>query len=88
MSEREIEHTCHAEGCDTHVPPRLFMCKHHWYMVPRDLRAWVWAEYTLGQERLDGTPIRPGYFDATREAREAVAVKEGRRSGQVHGGET
>ena len=45
------EHTCHAEGCDVEVPPRMFMCKPHWFSLPQPVRAAIWREYRAGQER-------------------------------------
>lgn len=44
-------HTCHAVNCDVQVPPRMHMCRHHWYMVPKALRDALWAAYRPGQER-------------------------------------
>lgn len=74
---RGSAHTCHAEGCDVRVPPKLLMCRKHWAMVPRRLQAMVWDVYVPGQEqRMDPTAE---YLDVAREAIEAVAVKEGRR---------
>lgn len=67
-------HTCHADGCDTPVLPRLLMCGRHWRMVPHALQAAVWGEYVPGQEtRKD--PTRD-YLDAARAAIAAVAAKE------------
>ncbi len=43
-------HRCHAVNCDVQVPPKLLMCRRHWYMVPKPLRDAVWAEYRAGQE--------------------------------------
>ena len=43
-------HTCHACGCDRAVPPRMFMCKRHWFMLPESTRDAVWATYRPGQE--------------------------------------
>lgn len=48
---RASEHVCHATGCDTHVPPRMFMCKRHWYMLTKAERDSLWAVYVPGQER-------------------------------------
>ena len=71
-------HTCHARGCEKAVPPRLLMCAKHWRMVPYGLRLLVWATYQPGQERLDGTaPVTEEYLDASQEAIDAVAEKEG-----------
>lgn len=61
------EHTCHAAGCSTPVPPRMFMCQPHWYALPKRYRDRIWATYTPGQERRkDPTPTY------TRAAREAI----------------
>ncbi len=39
------------------IPPSLFMCKPHWFRLPRNLRARIWAAYVPGQEiRKDPTP--------------------------------
>lgn len=43
-------HTCHWPGCKAQVPPALWGCKIHWYMLPRDLRSKIWATYQPGQE--------------------------------------
>lgn len=70
-------HVCHATGCDTQVPPRMLMCRKHWFMVPREIQAQVWAKYVLGQEiRKDPTPE---YLEAMIEAIRAVEKKEGLR---------
>ena len=56
----------------------MAMCRRHWYMVPKSLRAHVWAQYTPGQEiRKDPTPE---YIDALMAAIDAVAEHEGRVS--------
>ena len=65
------EHTCHARGCKAAVPPRMLMCRRHWYMVPRELRARVWATYRPGQE-ISKTPSA-AYLAAALEAVNAVA---------------
>jgi hypothetical protein len=76
---RESEHTCHAIDCDQHVPPKYLMCRRHWFMVPMDLRGWVLATYTLGQEKLDGTAdIEAEWFDYAQQAVDAVAKREGK----------
>jgi hypothetical protein len=72
-----LKHLCHAEGCDQPVPPRMLMCRRHWFMVPKKMQDAVWDEYIPGQEvRKDPTP---DYLDAAHAAIEAVAKKEGRR---------
>jgi hypothetical protein len=43
-------HTCHADGCSTRVPPRMFMCRPHWLSLRKPLRDAIWREYRPGQE--------------------------------------
>lgn len=50
MTSKRVVHTCHAAGCKVTVPPKMFMCKRHWYMLPKTLRDDVWAAYRPGQE--------------------------------------
>lgn len=70
------KHLCHATDCQVGVSPRMLMCSHHWYMVPKDLQDAVWAAYVPGQEfRKD--PTRR-YLVAARDAINAVAVQEGK----------
>lgn len=68
-------HTCHAIGCETPVPRKMFMCRRHWYMVPKHLRDAVWAHYTPGQER-DLSKVTDEYLNVTRLARQAVREQE------------
>lgn len=70
------EHTCHARGCKTAVPPKMFMCRPHWYKVPVELRRLVWAHYVPGQE-ITKSPTRK-YLEVTREAVLVVAKMEGK----------
>ena len=44
------KHHCHWPGCDKQVPPAMWGCKAHWFKLPADLRAKVWATYRPGQE--------------------------------------
>lgn len=46
-----MAHTCHAIGCSKKVPPAMFMCKSHWFRVPKFLRDGIWATYRPGQEK-------------------------------------
>jgi hypothetical protein len=59
-------HTCHWPGCSEEVPPSLFMCKSHWFALPRPLRRAIWISYRRGQER-DKNPS-PEYSAAARAA--------------------
>ena len=46
-----MPHTCHAHGCNAEVPPKMFMCKPHWFRLRKPLQKAIWAEYRPGQER-------------------------------------
>lgn len=48
-------HTCHWPGCNRHVPPKLWGCRTHWFLIPRNLRDRIWATYRPGQE-MDKNP--------------------------------
>lgn len=74
MNERLSPHRCHAKGCKRIIPPRLLMCRGHWWMVPRGLRDAIWAAYREGQE-IRKDPSRE-WLIAARQAIDAVAVKE------------
>ena len=76
-----MKHECHAEGCETPVPPRMLMCPKHWRMVPAQLKAGVWATYVPGQE-VRKNPTGE-YMVASQAAIDAVAVKEGRLAGTL-----
>ncbi len=69
-------HTCHAIGCDKEVPPEMFMCRRHWYMVPVAGRRAIWATYRPGQCD-DWNPSGAYCRNAARAVR-IVAEKEGR----------
>lgn len=70
-----MSHLCHARGCAAPVPPTMFMCRRHWFMVPAVLRTAVWRHYRPGQE-VTKDPSRK-YLEVTRQAVEAVAAREG-----------
>ena len=58
--KRARRHTCHAEDCTTQVPPKMFMCRKHWRMVPKLVRQQIWRHYEPGQENFfRGGTIRP-----------------------------
>jgi hypothetical protein len=42
-----MPHTCHAEGCEVAVPPKLLMCLKHWRMVPKHLQREVWMRAAI-----------------------------------------
>ena len=69
-----MAHTCHAAGCDKAVPPAMFMCRRHWFKVPKPLRDAIWATYRRGQE-VDKNPSA-GYLENANEAIRVVAAQE------------
>lgn len=71
---RSETHTCHALNCDRNVPPRMHMCKTHWWMVPKRMRDNLWANYRRGQER-SMTPSA-AYLRAAADCVRAVAEHE------------
>jgi hypothetical protein len=71
------EHLCHADGCKTPVPRRMFMCRPHWFMVPIDMRGRLLGAYQPGQEKLDGTAWPSDeYLEIAQACIEVVARKE------------
>lgn len=32
------------------MPPKMWGCKRHWFMLPKDIRKEIWATYKPGQE--------------------------------------
>lgn len=50
-------HHCHWPGCTAEVPPKLWGCRSHWYMLPKKLRDKIWMYYVSGQETTK-TPSR------------------------------
>lgn len=71
------QHTCHAQGCTTKVPPAVFMCRLHWGLVPAPMREAIKALYRPGQE-VDKQPTDE-YLAIAKAAIAAVAHKESRR---------
>jgi len=54
-SSQTRQHECHWPNCNKQVPPALWGCREHWYMLPEYLRVRIWAAYRIGQEE-DGNP--------------------------------
>ena len=44
------KHHCHWPGCNAQVPPAMWGCRTHWYMLPKYLRTRIWLTYEIGQE--------------------------------------
>jgi hypothetical protein len=45
-----MSHKCHAHDCNVQVPPSMFMCRPHWFSLPKPVRDAIWREYRPGQE--------------------------------------
>jgi len=76
-------HACHAQGCSVQVPRKIFMCRKHWYQLPKDIRDAVWKAYRPGQEQ-DGRPS-PEYVKVARAAVEWLIAKENGTQGTLKG---
>lgn len=59
------QHHCHWPGCKEQVPPAMWGCRRHWFMLPPYLRNKVWEAYQPGQE-IRRTPSRE-YVQVARE---------------------
>ena len=75
---RTTVHRCHWPTCITPVPPRMWGCKKHWAMLPKDLKARLWAAYVKGQEVNKDPTVE--YVQIAFEIREWAKneIKEGR----------
>jgi hypothetical protein len=73
-----MAHECHAIGCTACVPAGMFMCKRHWFSLPKPLRDRIWATYRPGQED-DKQPTKE-YCEAAKECLRLIAAKEGRQA--------
>lgn len=73
-----MAHHCHAIGCETVTPPRLFMCPVHWRLVSKPLQRAIWQTYQPGQE-VTKLPSR-AYLGAAIAARNYVRDVELRRA--------
>lgn len=71
-----MEHHCHASRCRSIVPPAMFMCKKHWFMLPQAMRDAVWREYRPGQEERK-VQVSAAYLLVTEEAENYIATLEG-----------
>lgn len=70
-SQRQTRnHHCHWPGCKTQVPPAMWGCRKHWYMLPSGLRSKIWHAFKPGQE-VDGTPSER-YIAVAREVQDWI----------------
>lgn len=67
-------HHCHATGCTTAVPPEMFMCRKHWWSLPKRMRDNIWKYYRPGQ--CNDWNISHEYAEAAKEAVRYIANKE------------
>lgn len=65
-------HECHWPGCDKQVPPAMWGCRTHWFMLPKRLRDRIWDTYQVGQE-VTMTPSRD-YIEVAREVQEWITA--------------
>lgn len=70
-----MAHHCHATGCQVTVPPTMFMCRWHWYQLPKAMRDRVWQTYRPGQ--CDDWRITHAYAEAARAVVRHIAALEG-----------
>jgi len=71
-----MSHHCHATGCVVPVPPEMFMCRSHWFALPKALQERIWRTYRRGQEH-DKQPSA-AYCEAAKAAVTWIATREGR----------
>lgn len=50
-------HACHWPDCRAQVPPAMWGCKRHWFMLLKSLRDKIWKTYQPGQE-IAGNPSK------------------------------
>jgi hypothetical protein len=64
------DHTCHWPGCTKQVPPKLWGCREHWFMLPPPFRRAIWKHYVPGQE-IRKDPSR-AYIETARQVQEWI----------------
>ena len=69
-----MSHHCHATGCTVSTRPEMFMCRKHWFGLPKHLRDRIWATYRPGQ--CDDWQPSAAYCDAAMECVRFLAAKE------------
>ena len=50
QTKHDGKHGCHWPGCTKKVPPAMWGCVKHWFMLPLHLRRLIWRTYEPGQE--------------------------------------
>lgn len=67
-----VNHRCHWPDCKKQVPPAMWGCSKHWYILPPTLRSKLWAAYRPSQER-DKKPSEE-YIKVAHEIQEWIKV--------------
>jgi hypothetical protein len=70
-----MSHTCHATNCKAKILPEMFMCKRHWFKLPKTIRDRIWREYRPGQ--CDDWKISSEYVEAAKAGVRYIAELEG-----------
>lgn len=76
-----MSHHCHAAGCVQTCPPKMFMCRKHWFSLPAHMKSDIWKTYRPGQE--DDKSITKAYSKAAQKAIRFLADKENRTEKEV-----
>lgn len=71
-----MAHTCHATECKVNVPPQMFMCRSHWFSLPKILRDKVWDTYRPGQ--CDDMSPSLAYIEVAKDCITYIAKLEGK----------
>lgn len=66
-------HHCHWPGCAAQVPPAMWGCRKHWFMLPSNLRSAIWKHYRPGQE-VTMTPSRE-YLAVARQVQDWIKTQ-------------
>lgn len=77
-----MSHRCHAPGCETEVPPKMFACKRHWFKLRKPTRDAIWREYRPGQENDKKPSLR--YLAVQRLACAELVFRPGSESAAAH----
>lgn len=72
-----MKHLCHATACSVAVPPEMWGCRRHWFMIPKVIRDRIWRAYRVGQCD-DMNPSRE-YCLVAKDAVIFIAYREGRQ---------
>lgn len=70
-----MAHHCHATNCKVNVPPEMFMCKRHWFMLPKAMRNEIWRTYRKGQ--CDDKNPSDEYCEIAKKCVTYIAEREG-----------